>query len=139
MLEARNGAYDIWKNADANEDRDAAVKWLESVLAGRESNAQMQDIASRIGAVHSEDMVVQRMLARIYLEERRSDFAALKTYRLLVVAGMPATPMRQRFSDGVAERLMALAWWDWDHDRLHGALADFRGLKAEAFLEKYGG
>ena len=65
-------------------DRDAAVKWLETVLAGEESTPQMQDIASRIGAVHPQDLAVQRMLARIYLDERRSDFAALECYRLLL-------------------------------------------------------
>jgi hypothetical protein len=37
----------------------------------------------------------------------------------------------------VAEAMMALAWWDWDHARLREALPDFRTLKAEAFLEKY--
>lgn len=34
---------------------------------------------------------------------------------------------------------MALAWWDWSHERLGAALPDVRCLKAEAFLEKYGG
>ena len=57
----------------------------------------------------------------------------------MIVAGMPATSLRRRFSENVSERLMALAWWDWDHSRLRAALTDFRGLKAEAFLEKYGG
>lgn len=70
-------------------DRDAAVKWLEGVLAGREATPQAQDIAARIGSAHSEDMAVQRMLARFYLDERRCDFAALQTYRLLVEAGQP--------------------------------------------------
>ena len=32
----------------------------------------------------------------------------------------------------------ALAWWDWTHEALRLALADFRALPAEAFLEKYG-
>lgn len=57
----------------------------------------------------------------------------------MIVAGIPAQPLRARFSPGVADRLMALAWWDWSHDRLRAALMDFRSLKAEAFLEKYGG
>lgn len=57
----------------------------------------------------------------------------------MIVAGVPAAPMRPRFAAGVADRLMALAWWDWSHDRLRGALMDFRSLKAEAFLEKYNG
>lgn len=54
-----------------------------------------------------------------------------------IVAGCPAMPLRLRFDAGVIERLLELAWWDWDHDRLRAALADFRSLKAEEFLEKY--
>lgn len=57
----------------------------------------------------------------------------------MIVAGLPAMPLRPRFAPGIADRLMALAWWDWDHQRLRAALADFRSLKAEAFLERYGG
>ena len=55
----------------------------------------------------------------------------------MIVAGVPAQPVRARFSDSVIERLLALAWWDWPHDRLRAALADFRALEAEAFLERW--
>lgn len=55
----------------------------------------------------------------------------------MIVAGCPAVPLRARFPPGVGDRLLALAWWDWDHGRLRSALADFRALTAEAFLEKY--
>ncbi|WP_299499970.1 chloramphenicol acetyltransferase [uncultured Roseobacter sp.] len=54
-----------------------------------------------------------------------------------IVAGVPAKPIRERQPVAIADRMMALAWWDWDHDRLRDALEDFRGLPAEAFLEKY--
>lgn len=57
----------------------------------------------------------------------------------MIVAGLPATPMRPRFAPAIADRLMALAWWDWPHGALRAALTDFRSLKAEAFLEKYNG
>jgi phosphonate metabolism protein (transferase hexapeptide repeat family) len=57
----------------------------------------------------------------------------------MIVAGIPAQPLRARFSATIADRLMALAWWDWSHERLRTALMDFRSMKAEAFLEKYGG
>lgn len=56
-----------------------------------------------------------------------------------MVAGVPAQTLRPRFPAPVIDRLMGLAWWDWGHDRLREALPDFRALKAEAFLEKYGG
>lgn len=55
----------------------------------------------------------------------------------MIVAGIPAAPLRARFSDAVAERMLALAWWDWPHDRLRAALDDFRKLRAEDFLERY--
>ena len=55
----------------------------------------------------------------------------------MIVAGVPAVPVRARFAPAIGERLLALAWWDWSHDRLREALPDFRRMKAEAFLEKY--
>lgn len=56
-----------------------------------------------------------------------------------IVAGCPAAPLRMRFAAPVIDRLLALAWWDWDHNHLRAALHDFRTLQAEAFLEKHGG
>lgn len=54
-----------------------------------------------------------------------------------IVVGNPARPVRQRFTDGVADRMRALAWWDWPHEKVRAALADFRALSAEQFLDKY--
>jgi phosphonate metabolism protein (transferase hexapeptide repeat family) len=56
-----------------------------------------------------------------------------------IVAGNPARAIRDRFPRPIAERLLRLGWWDWDHARLRGALDDFRTLGVEAFLEKHGG
>ncbi|TCM79280.1 chloramphenicol acetyltransferase [Rhodovulum steppense] len=56
-----------------------------------------------------------------------------------IVAGVPARPLRDRFPPTIAERLVALAWWDWDHAALRAALEDFRTLPVEAFLEKHDG
>lgn len=56
-----------------------------------------------------------------------------------IVTGIPAKPMRARFPDEIAQRLLALAWWDWSHDLLKERLPDFRSLPIEAFLTKYGG
>lgn len=56
-----------------------------------------------------------------------------------IVAGCPAQPLRPRFEARTIDRLMQLAWWDWDHALLRAALTDFRSLKAEAFLDKYQG
>ncbi len=54
-----------------------------------------------------------------------------------IVGGNPARPIRRRFSEQVSEQLIALAWWDWSHDRLRAALPDFRALPVEAFVEKH--
>ncbi|MFT5870874.1 MAG: phosphonate metabolism protein (transferase hexapeptide repeat family) [Paracoccaceae bacterium] len=56
-----------------------------------------------------------------------------------IVGGVTASVIRERQPIAIAERLIALAWWDWDHAAIGIALLDFRTLKAEAFLEKYGG
>lgn len=56
-----------------------------------------------------------------------------------IVAGTPARVLRRRQPEAVADRLIALAWWDWDHATLRARLEDFRALSAEAFLEKYEG
>jgi len=55
----------------------------------------------------------------------------------MIVAGTPAKPLRRRQPREIADRLIALAWWDWSHERLHLALEDFRKLGTEAFLKKY--
>ncbi len=56
-----------------------------------------------------------------------------------IVAGTPARVLRLRQPAAIAERIIALAWWDWAHDRLRDTLLDFRALPVEEFLEKYGG
>lgn len=57
----------------------------------------------------------------------------------MIVSGIPAQPMRPRLPQDLAGRMMALAWWDWDHARLRATLPDFRSLSAEAFLDRYEG
>jgi hypothetical protein len=54
-----------------------------------------------------------------------------------VAVGNPARVVRKRFAGDIAARLERLSWWDWPHKLLHAALADFRGLSAAQFLDKY--
>ena len=56
-----------------------------------------------------------------------------------IVVGVPGKVIRSRFPPAIAERLAALAWWDWPHDRIGDLAVDFRDLPVEAFLEKHGG
>jgi hypothetical protein len=53
-----------------------------------------------------------------------------------VAAGVPARPLRMRFAPQIIERLMAIAWWDWDRRTLEQRFADFSTL--ERFLAAYG-
>jgi phosphonate metabolism protein (transferase hexapeptide repeat family) len=54
-----------------------------------------------------------------------------------IVGGNPARPIRRRFPEDIAERLVQLAWWDWDHGALRIALPDFRQMEIGDFLDKY--
>jgi phosphonate metabolism protein (transferase hexapeptide repeat family) len=55
----------------------------------------------------------------------------------MIVGGVPARPIRRRFSEKVAEGLMALAWWDWSRETLRERLKDMRALSPEDFVAKY--
>lgn len=55
----------------------------------------------------------------------------------MIVAGVPAKPLRQRFLPKVVSRLLALAWWDWPEDRLAQAIKDMQTLDVEAFLDRW--
>jgi len=54
-----------------------------------------------------------------------------------IVGGVPSHPIRDRFPKAVQDGLLALQWWDWDHENLSAALPDFRNLDADQFVEKY--
>ncbi len=56
-----------------------------------------------------------------------------------IVAGVPAKFLRWRFEDKISERIIALGWWHWGHDKLAAAVDDMRVLSIGAFLEKWGG
>jgi hypothetical protein len=53
-----------------------------------------------------------------------------------IVGGVPATPIRRRFSEDVAARLLAIAWWDWPRPVLEQRFAALSDL--ETFLTRYG-
>jgi hypothetical protein len=54
-----------------------------------------------------------------------------------IAVGVPAELLRFRFAPEIVDALQRIAWWDWPHERLAAGLADFRGLRAEAFCRKY--
>ena len=43
-----------------------------------------------------------------------------------IVGGVPAKPIRKRFSDDVVSRLLKLQWWDWPEDRIKRNIASIQ-------------
>ncbi len=54
-----------------------------------------------------------------------------------IVAGVPAKRIKWRFSKSIREGIVALAWWDWSHEKLASAVEDMRVLSPKAFLAKW--
>ena len=54
-----------------------------------------------------------------------------------VVAGVPAKRIKWRFPKSIRERIVALAWWDWPHEKLGEAAVNMRDLTPTDFLKKY--
>jgi hypothetical protein len=52
-----------------------------------------------------------------------------------VVAGVPARPLRSRFPAPIAQRLLRIAWWDWDRPTLEERFHDFDSI--ERFIARY--
>ena len=54
----------------------------------------------------------------------------------MIVGGVPAKPIRRRFSEAISEKLLAIAWWNWNREQLEARFDDL--LNIETFVEKYG-
>lgn len=52
-----------------------------------------------------------------------------------VVVGVPAKPIRKRFSDEIAEKIMNSTWWDWDRETLRERFAELN--EPDKFIRKY--
>jgi hypothetical protein len=54
-----------------------------------------------------------------------------------IVGGVPARPIRERFSRDIAAKLARIAWWDWPFETIMERLADFQTPDIEAFCERW--
>lgn len=54
-----------------------------------------------------------------------------------IVVGVPASPLRRRFPEGIAARIEALSWWDWPAEKLARAVPDMQALAIEDFLDRW--
>ena len=53
-----------------------------------------------------------------------------------IVAGVPARFLKWRFEPNISTRIIALAWWDWEHDRLARAIEDMRETESARVSRK---
>jgi phosphonate metabolism protein (transferase hexapeptide repeat family) len=54
-----------------------------------------------------------------------------------IVGGVPAKPIRERFSREIAAKLEKIAWWNWPFETIMERLADFQSNDIEAFCERW--
>lgn len=53
-----------------------------------------------------------------------------------VVVGVPARPIKKRFSQDIIDALLQIAWWDWPRDLLEERFFELNDVAA--FVKKYG-
>jgi phosphonate metabolism protein (transferase hexapeptide repeat family) len=53
----------------------------------------------------------------------------------MIAVGVPARIVRPRFPERISEKLLQIAWWDWDRATLEARFDDLYDV--EAFVEKY--
>ncbi len=52
-----------------------------------------------------------------------------------VAVGVPAKVIKMRFESDIIEKIISVAWWDWDRATLENRFQDF--LELDLFLKKY--
>lgn len=54
----------------------------------------------------------------------------------MIVVGMPAKPIKIRFSKEIVGKLLQIAWWDWPRELLEERFHELNDV--QTFIEKYG-
>jgi tetratricopeptide (TPR) repeat protein len=70
------------------EDAEVAETWLQQLTNQGGLKKEHYELAVRIGNAHPKNKMIQLLLAQFYLDEKRTDFQALQTYRR-VLSGDP--------------------------------------------------
>jgi phosphonate metabolism protein (transferase hexapeptide repeat family) len=52
-----------------------------------------------------------------------------------IVAGIPARPIRKRFSNNIIEKLLEIKWWNWDRESLEKSFSEL--MDVNRFVGKY--
>jgi len=52
-----------------------------------------------------------------------------------IAVGVPAKPIKKRFTDDIIEKIEKIGWWNWDYETVKKRLDDFNDIRL--FIEKY--
>ena len=52
-----------------------------------------------------------------------------------IVGGVPARPIRRRFDEVTIEKLEALRWWDWEHEKIRRSIPAFQAGDLAALMD----
>lgn len=55
----------------------------------------------------------------------------------VIVGGVPARPIRERFDRATVARLQRIAWWDWPAETIRARLAEFQSGDVQAFCDRW--
>lgn len=53
-----------------------------------------------------------------------------------IVVGVPAKPIKRRFSKEIEEKLLEISWWDWPRTKIESHFDELNDV--EAFIKKHG-
>lgn len=54
----------------------------------------------------------------------------------MIAVGVPAKPIKERFPKEIAEKLLEIAWWEWDRATLEERFEELNDVRQ--FVDKYG-
>ncbi len=54
-----------------------------------------------------------------------------------IVGGVPARPIKERFSRKIAAELSQIAWWNWPPETIWERLPEFQSGDVEAFCARW--
>ncbi len=55
----------------------------------------------------------------------------------MILGGVPARPIRERFPRAVAARLARITWWDWPFETIMRRLGEFQSADIVAFCDRW--
>jgi serine acetyltransferase len=56
-----------------------------------------------------------------------------------IVAGNPAKVVKYRFTEEQIEKLLSIAWWDWDEQKIKDNAIDMWSDNIDGFINKFYG